>query len=577
VRAVTEPRGSLWTVKRVLLLIAALGLVAVVVVLVFGARSEKTPESERGDGTAAPWKETAQVGPRGARVAHGEWSVAVRAGGSGELSMQATDAGAPSVASLDRLPDGVEATAGGVQLELSDGSLGVRGAVLTRRLSAPLAPGATASLAYFDADRSAWLPVPTRVSKDRRTLSAIAHHFSAWEAVEYGAGWLLDKRVSPPECQGDLPAWMQSDGITFLDDKNAPLRWCAGADPGDPSLLQVKVAVNRTYGVSVRPAAVPEAISGPVGDTLGDLLDGEVARVLHWSDTQIPVMGGQELAMTFSESGLRASGDRALVHVELDLRDAAASVVFATLSDLGDNGAAGLVGRYLAAYAAIEECEGSVLGPFSRGDWQAGFAAASQCLGTHGGTVSKLTARGLIAAFPRVDRAKLRSIATKAGRALGWVALASGGYKAATWLTDRKLEDAAFDLHAFPKPLPRTFVNYGDGTLRYRPPALVAGGSGVACGVWSARNLHWSSWTVDTADATGTLVYNPGDPNCAEAELKTAPATFHFFAPRRNCKIYRDPEFVRERRMVFTRVDIEAAPLDAGTWETAPQDGFQCR
>lgn len=123
-----------------------------------------------------------------------------------------------------------------------------------------------------------------------------------------------------------------------------------------------------------------------------------------------------------------------------------------------------------------------------------------------------------------------------------------------------------------------TLLNYGNGDLRYKPQSLKHAGSGVGCGSWKARGLQWQSWTADEATAVGTLIYNPGEPDCATAELRSTPATFRFHRPKRNCPIYRGGRTVRDSRPVFTRVDVEASsqPDIESPWHTSPADGSQC-
>lgn len=122
-------------------------------------------------------------------------------------------------------------------------------------------------------------------------------------------------------------------------------------------------------------------------------------------------------------------------------------------------------------------------------------------------------------------------------------------------------------------------VGNGNGDLRYKPQALEQAGSGVGCGVWRARNLQWQSWTAEEATATGTLIYNNGEPDCASSDLRSTPATFRFFRPKRNCPIYDGSQIVREPRTVFTRADVEAQtqPEIDSPWQTAPAEGFECR
>jgi hypothetical protein len=94
-------------------------------------------------------------------------------------------------------------------------------------------------LAYFDPRLRTWVAVPTTLSGDRQTLSATVHHFSVWDTIDYGVGWLLDTRVSAPKCDGPVPSWISHDkGVVYVDDENTPLRWCVGHDPKNPATLE---------------------------------------------------------------------------------------------------------------------------------------------------------------------------------------------------------------------------------------------------------------------------------------------------------------------------------------------------
>jgi hypothetical protein len=147
-----------------------------------------------------------------AHVAAGGWVVQLNGTGptGGTLSISPTvTAAVPAEvrASLAVLHAAVASDAGPpVQVGLSGGALPPGGATLARTLPAPLAPGLRATLASFDPAHQAWVPVATTLSADRRALSAHVSHFSIWDDISYGAGWLLDTRVPAPYCQGRVPA-----------------------------------------------------------------------------------------------------------------------------------------------------------------------------------------------------------------------------------------------------------------------------------------------------------------------------------------------------------------------------------
>ena len=52
--------------------------------------------------------------------------------------------------------------------------------------------GHDAALAYWDDTQAAWIPVPSTVSPDRRTVAAHVTHFSRWDVVYW-----LAARCSP--------------------------------------------------------------------------------------------------------------------------------------------------------------------------------------------------------------------------------------------------------------------------------------------------------------------------------------------------------------------------------------------
>ena len=261
-------------------IIVGLGTVVVVaaaLVVWLSGKDDHRQTSDRG------WTLSTPVGQDGARLRHGEWSVIVRPGATGRLVMRPSDAGSSAQRALVRLEGDVGAVraGGGVRVTLISGRLGAGGAVLIRRLAAPLTKGTRGTFAYFDPSLGLWRPIPTRISADRRTLTGVVHHFTALDTIYYGVSWVLGQRASKPECGRRLPGWVQPQGVEFFADKNAPLLWCAEADPSDDSRLRVKVAVNRGYGVAVQPALRPAVSKPPFGDTPVDLASRSYARLLH--------------------------------------------------------------------------------------------------------------------------------------------------------------------------------------------------------------------------------------------------------------------------------------------------------
>jgi hypothetical protein len=341
-------------------------------------------------------------------------------------------------------------------------------------------------------------------------VSAHVSHFSLWDSIEYGAGWLLDKRVSPPRCRDPRPDWVSD--VTFLDDKNAPLRWCAGHDADHAEELQVKLAVNRSYAVGAQALAVPAVTRASVfGGGPSELLNGLAGRAVDAAlapfarsfGAKIPVMGGQEIAFSFTRDQVEQRQGGALIHVSPDAPDAAAGLVFWAIQNAGERGMLGSAGAYLTAYAAIGQCEAGVLRPFERGDWAEGLSGLVGCLTSNRDTTTKLVSRALVKQFPDKDPRELGQLAAKLGSGLRYVAIAGAGFKVATWFTDRRLPAAAFEAHAFVVPTLRIqgSDSFGGmpnpGTLRQaiarfgRPSSMQDDGSGVDCFVrWDALGIR---------------------------------------------------------------------------------------
>ncbi|MBS1673015.1 MAG: hypothetical protein JSS74_03525 [Actinobacteria bacterium] len=166
------------------------------------------------------------------------------------------------------------------------GKLPESGAKLTRTYAAPLPDDAVVTFAYWDADFGTWHAVPSTLSGDRRTVTAVVHHFSWWndfiagsksaigkvvdaakkagqsatkwvadaatttaEALHWSLGNIFTTRVDLPECDFPTPTWvLDTSAPDGVDD---PVRFCAGHDDAHPDLLVIKARSNRGYGFPV--------------------------------------------------------------------------------------------------------------------------------------------------------------------------------------------------------------------------------------------------------------------------------------------------------------------------------------
>ena len=153
-----------------------------------------------------------------------------------------------------------------VQVTL-DGSIPTGGIKLTRTYKSALPDGVTATLAYYNEQLGTWLAVPSTLSEDRKSVTAVVHHLSLWtdvvgvvgpvtqgisSAVTSAADWayyqvgkVFDTRVDPPTCSGK-PEWLDSSAF-IATDRNNPLLFCVGSDPKHRSVLDVKARVNRGF------------------------------------------------------------------------------------------------------------------------------------------------------------------------------------------------------------------------------------------------------------------------------------------------------------------------------------------
>ena len=502
-----------------------LAAVAVVFVLVQHARATRD------------WTATAPSHRPGAQVAHGDWSVRLsdRTKRPGTLVMSRPDpegaAWARSLGALAARPDGVVGEP--VELSLRRAKLPRRGAVLRRTLAKPLPDGAEAAIAYYDERRKAWRVVPTRVSADRRTLTARAHHFSLWDDVQYLAGWLLDTRVGAPECERERPRWL--DDAVFLDDRNGPLRWCVGRDPRDHDRLVVKLAVNRSYGVAVRPAVDPVESedslfgSGP-NQLVGHLWVSAPELPLRLRDgfgDQFPVMGGEQVSFTFTEEQVRGLGSRVLVRVSPELNNAIAGFTLSALLKV-----AGMTDKRWAAVEALvatAQCSADIGRPLLARHFSQAAHGATRCLTSHADDVARDVAIAMSTALPNRDPRGLGRLAGRIGGKLWQVWAAGTAFQVATWFADRRLPAAAFELHAFPR------VARGS-----RPPAR-------------ATPAPATPTPTPTASATASG-FEPGAPfrsTCVVA-WPTAPVhTSHGIEMTMSCSA------VPRRRFLFTKVSYD--------------------
>jgi hypothetical protein len=348
-----------------------------------------------------------------------------------------------------------------VLVQLAGSSLARRGATIRRRLSAPVAPGEHAVLAYFNPRLRTWDAVPTQLSADRETVSATVHHFSVWDTIEYAAGWLLDTRVSAPKCNGPVPTWVSSDhGVVYVDDKNAPVRWCVGHDPKNPSTLVVKATMNRSYGTAIYPAIKPlwsyDSLfgGGPQG-FFTSLLARSLAvptKIRSTFGGELPLVPGIEVDMGFTEAQARAAVGRPLVRISRDFSNALAGLLDSAIekaADLGDD-VTGKQVAAIAAFVAIAQCEGDIGRPIAHRDWAEAVSGVIGCLKADPEATTKLLAATLPSVLPKADPKTLGKRVGEIGSKLLLVVAIGAAFDVESWVADQHLDQTAFDLSVFP-------------------------------------------------------------------------------------------------------------------------------
>ena len=238
----------------------------------------------------------------------------------------------PGVAGISELGT-ASAFIAGVPMEIAyDGELPESGATLTRTYAAPLPEDAVATFAFWDTDYEVWTAVPTTLSQDRRTITAVVHHFSLWddfiagsqqaiqsakdaasaagqavsewagqvttaagdavasagEALHWSVGNMFSTRVELPECDTPTPNWVLDLPAGFeVDD---PVRFCVGHDASRPDLLVVKARANRGYGFPVALAASPSwEYNSTSENNLGSVIEtvGQLDAVIGESISQL--------------------------------------------------------------------------------------------------------------------------------------------------------------------------------------------------------------------------------------------------------------------------------------------------
>lgn len=425
----------------------------VAVVVVSAALAGCTADDSRAGAGDEDWRvAVSATDPDGAVSSRG-WSVKLGApAAAGELVLGSAPVTAdhPAVKGLAEAAAAARIRAGEpVEIVLTDSDVPAEGVTISRRLERPVAEDERGHLAFWDEGVGVWTPVPTTLSSDRLTLSATVDHLSFWDDFVYGVADVFAERVDPPTCEGAPPEWV--DDVVFLDDRNGPVRWCAGADSQRPDVLVVKLALNRAYGAAVTTAVPAEWTwnstfpSGGPSDVLTQLYSG-VLQLPAIAQGSLLVPGGEEAHFAFTEDQVRQAEARPLVAVSADPAFVVAGLTLdALLSSTDDGVAAAIVTMVTAA-----DCSYAFADTVSALDWPGAAGAALGCLTDQREALVQVQARLLAEAVPNGEARDLGKRAADLGRKLYYVWAAGKVFQLAEWANDSQLVSAAWQLSAFP-------------------------------------------------------------------------------------------------------------------------------
>jgi len=348
------------------------------------------------------------------------------------------------------------------------------GITITRTYTNPIPEGWAATLAYYDTGLGTWHAVPSALSTDRKSVSAVVRHLSLWTDITgglsslghaiadagskaanwgyYQVGKVFDTRVDAPACAG-TPAWVRAT-IFIGTDRNNPLLFCAGQDPSHPELLDVKVRVNRGFAFnahltvptawtynstfSQKPLDDALAVMGNLGATFAESL-GELA-----APGSVVVGPGEELSFGATEQAVRGAADPTILKLE---PPSTLGFLVTTLGQLVGNELGTLADGYVAAAIAISGCAGDVKAAHDAGTWTRALLA---CVGSFDTAIAKQLATYLVSrGQDPVPAGKLAG--TVVGKIAVYLALLGPAFSTMSYAAERNVPDSAHTVAVFAK------------------------------------------------------------------------------------------------------------------------------
>lgn len=318
------------------------------------------------------------------------------------------------------VPLGVRRGGAAVLVE-SRGNLPRGGVRLSHTLSTPVPEGVAANLAFLK--NGYWVPLPTKVSADRRRLTAHVRHLSVWDTVYTTIADVAGLRSPAPDCSGgSWPRWVSS--VEYFEDVNAPILWCSHNDPANRDVLTVKAATNRGFGFGVR-TAVPALWSWSSWAGHGTeralvrniAAEGGIDLGLLAGESFMPP--GHQVHFGFTEDAVRELGAAPLVTGQARPAWVAAGVAWHMVaSELGNRNTV-IYGAILTVTMA--QCAREIA---TAGSGLLGAAAAVDCVASNYPEATALAVEYLSRTRPNLDGREIGRRAGVLGRALRHVVAA---------------------------------------------------------------------------------------------------------------------------------------------------------
>lgn len=442
---------------------------------------------------------------------------------------------------------------------------------LTKTFAVALPADATSTLGYWDDEGQAWIPVPSVVSDDRRSVTATVDHLSFWndftaaagdageqfvkglkdsgqavkdgfddvirgagevlngaaETVYYVAGSAFDARVDSPSCNSATPEWVTRHAPDLAYAPNDVVHWCAGRDKDDPSVLEVKARVNRGYAMpyavgsepqwrynsALKPGAVQAGIDALTG--LDQVLANSVLQILEGGDL---ALGAGEVSFGFSEEAVNQVGDAPLVELRMP---SPTSFVFSILSRALVQTGLEVSDAAATSAIALASCGINVA---QISDAPAGLRAVSDCFSSARLAITQSLAVYMLDAYKLSPKQAGKRAAQFTGRLNMLAALGGVGLQVASYATDAANVHDLLKFRAVTNTPPSTDskITLGvqvvpDGATVFeemigwgeiRPTRLAWSGGGAGSVL---EDIVWETWGGDTADGSGWVLDEAGN------------------------------------------------------------------